>query len=114
MPGAKRSLTLAAAAKKMLEPLKKNTEVPFSETIDFCPSTYPGNPMEALSREQAVIAYTLTAAYAEFVEKDKGSLEPGSRRLRRTCSSRAAAVGRQQSFEGSTDDVSSRMMERKR
>jgi len=29
------------------------------------------------SREQAVIAYTLTSAYAEFAEKDKGSLEPG-------------------------------------
>lgn len=28
-------------------------------------------------REQAVIAYTLTSAYAEFAEKDKGSLEPG-------------------------------------
>jgi hypothetical protein len=67
-------LTLAAAAKKMLGLLKKNSEVPFSETIDFCPSTYPGNPMEALSREQAVIAYTLTSAHAEFVEKDKGAL----------------------------------------
>jgi predicted amidohydrolase YtcJ len=40
-------------------------------------STYPGKPKEALSREQAVIAYTLTAAYAEFAEKEKGSLEPG-------------------------------------
>lgn len=40
-------------------------------------STYPGKPKEALTREQAVIAYTLTAAYAEFAEKQKGSLEPG-------------------------------------
>jgi hypothetical protein len=40
-------------------------------------STYPGKPKEALTREQAVIAYTLTSAYAEFAEKDKGSLEPG-------------------------------------
>jgi len=40
-------------------------------------STYRGKPSEALTREQAVIAYTLTAAYAEFAEKDKGSLEPG-------------------------------------
>jgi predicted amidohydrolase YtcJ len=40
-------------------------------------STYPGKPKEALTREQAVIAYTLTAAYAEFEEKEKGSLEPG-------------------------------------
>jgi len=40
-------------------------------------SVYPGKPKEALTREQAVIAYTLTSAYAEFAEKDKGSLEPG-------------------------------------
>jgi hypothetical protein len=40
-------------------------------------SVYPGKPQEAITREQAVIAYTLTSAYAEFAEKDKGSLEPG-------------------------------------
>ncbi|MFZ3215059.1 MAG: amidohydrolase [Candidatus Acidiferrales bacterium] len=39
--------------------------------------THPDRPSEAISREQAVIAYTLTSAYAEFAEKDKGSLEPG-------------------------------------
>jgi predicted amidohydrolase YtcJ len=38
---------------------------------------YPGKPNESLTLEQAVIAYTRTAAYAEFAEKDKGSLEPG-------------------------------------
>jgi predicted amidohydrolase YtcJ len=32
---------------------------------------------EAITREQAVIAYTLTSAYAEFQEKEKGSLEAG-------------------------------------
>jgi hypothetical protein len=40
-------------------------------------STYSRNPSEAVTREQAVTAYTLTCAYAEFAEKDKGSLEPG-------------------------------------
>ncbi len=40
-------------------------------------STYPGKPKEALTREQAVTAYTLTAAYAEFAELNKGSLEQG-------------------------------------
>jgi len=40
-------------------------------------STYSRHPAEALTREQAVTAYTLTSAYAEFAEKDKGSLEPG-------------------------------------
>lgn len=39
-------------------------------------SVDPDRPTEALTREQAVIAYTLTSAYAEFAEKDKGSLEP--------------------------------------
>ncbi len=40
-------------------------------------ATYPGKPQEAITREQAVVAYTLTAAYAEFAEKEKGSLESG-------------------------------------
>lgn len=40
-------------------------------------ASHPGNPKEAITREQAVVAYTLTSAYAEFAEKDKGSLEPG-------------------------------------
>ena len=40
-------------------------------------TVYPRRPTEALTREQAVTAYTLTSAYAEFAEKDKGSLEPG-------------------------------------
>jgi predicted amidohydrolase YtcJ len=37
----------------------------------------PGRPTEAITREQAVTAYTLTSAYAEFTEKETGSLEPG-------------------------------------
>jgi len=40
-------------------------------------ASHPGNPKEAITREQAVVAYTLTSAYAEFAEKDKGSLEAG-------------------------------------
>jgi predicted amidohydrolase YtcJ len=40
-------------------------------------TTHPDRPSEAITREQAVIAFTLTSAYAEFAEKDKGSLEPG-------------------------------------
>jgi predicted amidohydrolase YtcJ len=34
-------------------------------------------PSEAITREQAVTAYTLTSAYAEFQEKEKGTIEPG-------------------------------------
>lgn len=37
----------------------------------------PDRPLEAITREQAVIAYTRTSAYAEFAEQDKGVLEPG-------------------------------------
>src|ERR1700722_9908159 len=40
-------------------------------------TTYKGKPDEPLTREQAIVAYTLTSAYAEGAEKDKGSLEPG-------------------------------------
>ena len=40
-------------------------------------TTHPDQPSEAITREQAVIAYTRTSAYAEFAEKDKGTLEPG-------------------------------------
>jgi hypothetical protein len=40
-------------------------------------SLHPNRPSEAITREQAVIAYTLTLAYAERTEKNKGSLEPG-------------------------------------
>jgi hypothetical protein len=38
---------------------------------------HPDRPSEAITREQAVIAYTATSAYAEFAEKNKGTLEPG-------------------------------------
>ena len=40
-------------------------------------TTHPDRPSEAITREQAVIAYTATSAYAEFAEKDKGTLEVG-------------------------------------
>ena len=37
----------------------------------------PGRPSEAITREQAVAAYTRGSAYAEFQEKEKGTLAPG-------------------------------------
>ncbi len=40
-------------------------------------SSHPNRPSQAITREQAVIAYTLTSAFAEFAEKDLGSIEPG-------------------------------------
>lgn len=39
--------------------------------------THPNNPREALSREQAVVAYTAGSAYAEFAEREKGRIAPG-------------------------------------
>jgi predicted amidohydrolase YtcJ len=39
-------------------------------------ASHPNNPPEAITREQAVLAYTLTSAFAEFAEKDKGELQP--------------------------------------
>ena len=38
---------------------------------------HPHQHSEGITREQAVIAYTRTAAYAEFAETDKGTLEAG-------------------------------------
>jgi predicted amidohydrolase YtcJ len=40
-------------------------------------TTHPNNPAEALTREQAVTAYTLGSAFAEFAERDKGMLKAG-------------------------------------
>lgn len=40
-------------------------------------SQNPFRPAESLTREEAIIAYTLSAAHAEFAEAEKGSLEPG-------------------------------------
>jgi predicted amidohydrolase YtcJ len=38
---------------------------------------HPANPNEALSREQAVRAYTSGSAYAEFADDEKGTIEVG-------------------------------------
>jgi predicted amidohydrolase YtcJ/mono/diheme cytochrome c family protein len=39
--------------------------------------THAVRPDEAISREQAVVAYTRGSAYAEFTEHEKGTLAPG-------------------------------------
>jgi predicted amidohydrolase YtcJ len=39
--------------------------------------THPTNPKEALTREQAVTAYTAGAAFAEFKEREKGQIAVG-------------------------------------
>jgi predicted amidohydrolase YtcJ len=40
-------------------------------------AAHPRNPAEAMTREEALIAYTRGAAYAEFAEAEKGTITPG-------------------------------------
>jgi predicted amidohydrolase YtcJ len=59
-------------------PLALGSDAPTNPYLDIMFATRPGNrPSEGITREQAVIAYTATSAYAEFQEKDKGTIEPG-------------------------------------
>jgi hypothetical protein len=59
-------------------PLALGSDGPTNPYLDIMFATNPGNrPSEAITREQAVIAYTLTSAYAEFQEKEKGTIEAG-------------------------------------
>lgn len=43
----------------------------------FFATIHPTNPSEAVSVEQALLAYTRGSAYAESAEKEKGMLKPG-------------------------------------
>ncbi len=59
-------------------PLAIGSDGPFNPYLNILfATTHPRRPSEAISREQAVIAYTRTAAYAEFAEQDKGTLTVG-------------------------------------
>ncbi|GAB3994203.1 amidohydrolase [Spirosoma daeguense] len=59
-------------------PLAIGSDGPFNPYLNIMfATTHPRRPSEALSREQAVIAYTRTAAYAEFAEDTKGTLTVG-------------------------------------
>jgi predicted amidohydrolase YtcJ len=66
---------LAAGIPLVLSSDEDGPSNPFLEIM--LATQHPNQPAEAISREQAVVAYTLTAAYAEFAEKEKGSLAPG-------------------------------------
>lgn len=43
----------------------------------FFATLHPTTPAEALTREQAIVAYTRGSAFAEFAEHEKGTLAPG-------------------------------------
>lgn len=59
-------------------PLALGSDGPMNPYLNIMfAATHPNRPSEAITREQAVIAYTAGSAYAEFAEKDKGTLEPG-------------------------------------
>jgi predicted amidohydrolase YtcJ len=59
-------------------PLAFGSDGPANPFLNLMFATlHPDNPGEAITREEAVIAYTHGSAYAEFSEKDKGTLEVG-------------------------------------
>lgn len=59
-------------------PVALGSDGPPNPYLNIMFATLDSNrPSEAITREQAVIAYTLTSAYAEFTGTDKGSLQPG-------------------------------------
>jgi predicted amidohydrolase YtcJ len=58
-------------------PLALGSDGPQNPFLNILFASTLANEKEALSREQAVTAYTAGAAYAEFAEQDKGTLMPG-------------------------------------
>lgn len=59
-------------------PVALGSDGPTNPYLSIMFATIHGNhPAEAITREQAVVAYTRGSAYAEFAEKEKGSLEAG-------------------------------------
>jgi predicted amidohydrolase YtcJ len=59
-------------------PLAIGSDGPMNPFLNImAASTHPANPKEALTREQAVTAYTAGAAFAEFKEREKGQITVG-------------------------------------
>ena len=60
-------------------PLALGSDGPLSPFLNIMfATTHPSRPSEALTREEAVSAYTRGSAFAEHAEKDKGHLSPGA------------------------------------
>ena len=60
-------------------PLAIGSDGPLSPFLNILfATTHAVNPAEALTREQAVMAYSYGSAFAEFAERDKGRLVPGA------------------------------------
>ncbi|HKG91689.1 MAG TPA: amidohydrolase [Gemmatimonadaceae bacterium] len=59
-------------------PLALGSDGPLNPYLNILlATTHPNNPSQALTREQAVVAYTRGSAYAENAEREKGTLAPG-------------------------------------
>lgn len=59
-------------------PLALGSDGPLSPFLNIMFAVlHPANPSQALSVEEAVIAYTWGSAYAQFAEGDKGTITPG-------------------------------------
>jgi predicted amidohydrolase YtcJ len=59
-------------------PLALGSDGPLSPYLNIMwAAAHANNPAEALTVEQALVAYTRGSAYAEFAEQRKGTLEPG-------------------------------------
>ena len=59
-------------------PLGIGSDGPFNPFVNIMFAvTHPRRPSEAISRDEAVIAYTATNAFAEFEEQNKGTLTVG-------------------------------------
>lgn len=59
-------------------PLAIGSDGPMNPFLNIMAAiTHPTNPKEALTREQAVSAYTAGSAFAEFKEKEKGQIAVG-------------------------------------
>lgn len=78
--GAARAATFGAVKSAMGAgiPIAIGSDGPMNPFLNMMFATlHPGNPAEALSREQALAAYTRGAAFAELQETQKGTIAPG-------------------------------------
>lgn len=77
----KERLAWMQMSKSLLEagiPISIGSDGPMSPFVNILGAiTNPTNPKEALSREQAVTAYTAGSAFAEFKEQEKGQIAIG-------------------------------------
>ena len=59
-------------------PLALGSDGPLNPFLNLMfATTYPWKPGEALTRQQALVAYTHGSAYAEFTDQERGTLAPG-------------------------------------